>query len=365
MFGNWQNLGPCAQTQGPSENRDGVQGISGLTKEELAQEFLKIGEKSFRAIQVWDWLFKKVVNSFREMANIPKQLRGFLDSSFHFSTLEIKDILVSQDGTRKFLFQLKDGLLIESVVIPEKDHLTLCVSSQVGCAMGCLFCLTGSQGFKRNLSTSEIIDQILEVKRHIPRKPPLTNIVFMGMGEPLLNLKSLSKAIQIILDPEALGFSHRRVTVSTSGIIPGIKALAQGPSINLAVSLNATNDELRSKLMPINKKYPLRELINTLREFPLPKGRRITFEYVVIHQVNDQPSHAHELVSLLKGIPSKVNLIPLNELPHSGLKEPSEGRVLQIQEILLNHHVTAIIRKSKGRDIMAACGQLAGSKTQC
>jgi len=297
------------------------------------------------------------------MTNIPKTIRNTLELSFYFCTLDTKEILTSQDGTQKFLFQLRDGLLIESVLIPEKDHLTLCVSSQVGCAMGCIFCLTGRQGFKRNLSTSEILDQILQVKRNIAKKPPLTNIVFMGMGEPLLNLKNVMKALQIITDPEALGFSHRRVTISTCGIIPGIKTLAQGPNVNLAVSLNAPNDELRSQLMPINQKYALKELMAALKEFPLPKGRRITFEYVLINELNDQPFHAQELVLLLKGIPSKVNLIPLNTLPDSSLKEASEERVLRFQEILLTHHMTAIIRKSKGRDIMAACGQLAGFRS--
>ncbi len=355
-----QNLGPCAQIQRPSETVSSKRAISALTKEELIDEIVSLGERSFRADQIRDWLYKKNVQSFEEMANIPKALRTELKKRLLFRTLNLRRSLRSGDGTTKFLFELMDGLLIESVLIPEKDHMTLCISSQVGCAMGCIFCLTGKGGFKRNLTPHEIVDQVLEVKRWAPKRPAITNIVFMGMGEPLLNLEGVIKAVRILIDPEALSFSHRRVTVSTSGIIPGILRLGQGLNVNLAVSLNAPSEDLRSHIMPINKRYPLKELMETLAKYPLQKGRRITFEYVLIRDLNDREEHAQRLAKLVKGIPCKVNLIPLNEVPGSDLRPPEEEDLNTFQKILFEANITAIVRKSKGKDIMAACGQLAG-----
>lgn len=335
-----------------------IRAISGLTKEELVEEIVGLGERSFRAVQIRDWLFKKRVGSFEEMGNLPKGLRALLRDYFVFRTLRFKRLAKSLDGTTKYLFELMDGQTIETVLIPEKDHMTLCVSSQVGCAMGCIFCLTGRGGFRRNLTCAEIVDQVLEVKRLADKRPPITNIVFMGMGEPLLNLEEVIKTIKILIDPEGLSFSHRRVTVSTSGIIPGIRQMGRELKVNLAVSLNAPNEEIRSQIMPINKRYPLRELLATLKDYPLQKGRRITFEYVLIKGINASERYAKELSGIIKGIPCKVNLIPLNSFPGLGLEAPEEEEILDFQRILFEENITAIIRKSKGQDILAACGQL-------
>lgn len=335
-----------------------IRAISGLIKEELIEEIVSLGERSFRAVQIRDWLFKKRVGSFEEMGNLPKGLRALLRDYFVFRTLRFKRLAKSLDGTTKYLFELMDGQTIETVLIPEKDHMTLCVSSQVGCAMGCIFCLTGKGGFRRNLTCAEIVDQVLEVKRLADKRPPITNIVFMGMGEPLLNLEEVIKAIKILIDPDGLSFSHRRVTVSTSGIIPGIRQMGRELKVNLAVSLNAPNEEIRSQIMPINKRYPLRELLATLKDYPLQKGRRITFEYVLIKGINASERHAKELSGIIKGIPCKVNLIPLNSFPGLGLEAPEEEEILDFQRILFEENITAIIRKSKGQDILAACGQL-------
>ncbi len=320
-----------------------------------------MGERPFRASQIRHWLYKKNVRSFEEMENLPKDFRKGLSNRVAFSTLTMIKALKAEDGTTKYAFSLYDNRVIETVLIPEKDHYTLCVSTQVGCAMGCAFCNTARLGFIRNLWPWEILDQILESKRALKEDIPITNIVFMGMGEPLMNYRHLSKALKIILDQDGLAFSHRKVTVSTAGVVPFIGKLGNDFKVNLAVSLNAPNDEIRSRLMPINKKYPLRSLIEILKGFPLPNGRRITFEYVLIRGINDSPQLALELCERIKGIPSKVNLIPFNEFPGCSFQRPDNESVDRFQEILFKHSLTAIVRKSKGADIMAACGQLSGS----
>jgi len=256
---------------------------------------------------------------------------------------------------------LRDGLLIESVLIPERDHFTLCISSQAGCAMGCAFCLTGKNGLRRNLTSGEIIDQVIQVKGAMEEPDQMTNIVMMGMGEPLANYEPVLTAIRNLIGEDGMNFSHRKVTVSTCGLVCGMKKLGQDTTVNLAVSLNAADDETRSRLMPINRKYPLRSLLSACRDFPLPNRRMITFEYILISGVNDSDRDASNLAKLLRGLRGKINLIPFNPHPGIEMSPPSEERILRFQEILVQNHFTAIIRKSKGRDIMAACGQLSGA----
>ena len=282
----------------------------------------------------------------------------------YISNLELLKRQASKDGTEKFLFGLEDGESIESVLIPDEDRHTLCISSQVGCAMSCGFCLTAGIGFKRNLKAHEIVDQIIAVIRVKSEElkvksstNPVTNIVFMGMGEPLLNLDEVVEALHLITG--FMGFSKRRITLSTCGIAPKIIELyRRAPHVNLAVSLNAATDEVRNRLMSINKEYPIRVLLDACRKIPLSPRDRITFEYVMIDGMNDSLSDAKRLVTLLRGISSKVNLIPFNPFAGSRFKRPSDERVLAFQEILVGGKIYTFIRKSKGQDILAACGQL-------
>lgn len=322
----------------------------------------ELGLESFRASQIRQWLFKKMVSSFDEMTNISISLRNTLEKNAFISSLEKIDLLVSKDNTEKHLFRLSDGNLIESVLIPEKDHFTLCLSSQAGCAMGCTFCHTASLGFKRNLTPAEIVDQIIEIKRSMENPDRLTNIVMMGMGEPLANYDAVLTALDNMISDEALNFSRRKVTLSTSGLAPLISRLGKESPVNLAVSLNAADDKTRNRLMPVNKRYNLESLMAACREFPLPNRRMITFEYILIKGVNDSFKDAMNLVKLLKGLRAKVNLIPMNPGPDPSMQSPSLNEILKFQEILADNKFTAIIRKSKGQDIMAACGQLAGEK---
>ncbi|TAN40454.1 MAG: 23S rRNA (adenine(2503)-C(2))-methyltransferase RlmN, partial [Nitrospirae bacterium] len=266
----------------------------------------------------------------------------------------------SADGTEKYLFELHDGETIESVLIPGEDRLTLCISSQVGCAMGCTFCLTGSLGLVRNLEVYEIIDQVLAVNRMIGPSRKVTNIVLMGMGEPLANLDNVAEALWRFTT--LLGISKRRITLSTSGLVPKIGLLpVKAPEVNLAVSLNAATDSVRDSIMPVNKKYPIRTLLEACRRFPLSPGRRITFEYVLIGGLNDSPEDARRLAGLMKGLRGKINLIPLNPHPATGMKRPTEETVLAFENILVRQGLTVMIRDSKGQDILAACGQLKAS----
>jgi len=278
------------------------------------------------------------------------------------STLHPLLVEEAKDGTRKFLFQLEDGNRIESVLIPDRSRLTLCVSTQVGCALGCRFCLTGKTGWKRDLMASEILNQILAVRETLGDKASITNIVLMGMGEPLVNYKNTLKAIELMTHPDAFKFSSRRVTLSTAGLIPELEQLSKEKiSFRLAISLNASDEETRSHLMPINRRYPLKKLLEACRRFPLRPRTRITFEYVMLEGINDSSQDAKRLLKILKGIPSKINLIPLNEAPGIPFKRPSEQKIKQFQEILMEGGLTAIVRTSKGAEISAACGQLQGA----
>lgn len=330
--------------------------LKSLSKKELKSFIKDSGLPVFRERQLIHWIYEKYVDSIQEITEFSKDLRESLAEKAYISSLQLIERKVSIDGTEKFLFGLEDKETIESVLIPDVDRLTLCISSQVGCAMGCRFCLTGRLGLKRSLYSHEIVDQIISVSRLIKPKR-ITNIVFMGMGEPLANFENVIDSLWRIT--ELLKISPRRITLSTAGITPKILELAKSaPMVNLAISLNATTDEVRDYIMPINRRYPIRVLMDACRRFPLPPRRRITFEYIMLKGINDSMEDAKRLISLLKGIPSKVNLIPFNPFEGSEFKRPEEERILIFQDILLKGNITALIRKSKGQDILAACGQL-------
>jgi 23S rRNA (adenine2503-C2)-methyltransferase len=295
------------------------------------------------------------------MTNLSKTFRQQLKEVSFISTLDPFQIEQAGDGTKKFLFQLEDRNRIESVLIPDRSRLTLCVSTQVGCAFGCRFCLTGKMGWKRDLTISEILNQILAARETLKERASITNIVLMGMGEPLANYSNTLRAIELMTNPDAFKFSSRRVTLSTVGLVPELERLSKEKiSFRLAISLNAADDETRSHLMPINRRYPLRKLLEACRHFPLRPRTRITFEYVLVENINDSPQDAEKLLKILRGIPSKINLIPLNEAPGIPFKTPSEKKLREFQEILMKGNLTAIVRASKGAEISAACGQLQG-----
>ncbi len=328
---------------------------------ELRDFITSFGKERYRSIQILRWLYQKGVHSINEMTNLSKIFRQELNEVGFTSTLDLLHVEQAEDGTKKFLFQLNDGNRVESVLIPEKSRLTLCVSTQVGCAFGCRFCLTGKMGWKRDLTISEILNQILAVRETLKEGASITNIVLMGMGEPLANYGNTLHAIELMINPDAFKFSSRRVTLSTVGLLPELERLSKEKiSFHLAISLNAANEETRSHLMPINRRYPLRKLLEACRHFPLRPRTRITFEYVLVDGINDSPQDAKKLLKILRGIPSKINLIPLNEAPGIPFKRPSEKKVREFQEILMKGNLTAIVRASKGADISAACGQLQG-----
>jgi 23S rRNA (adenine2503-C2)-methyltransferase len=273
-------------------------------------------------------------------------------------------IQTSTDGTKKALFRLADGLFIESVLIPGRNHWTACISTQAGCAMGCLFCLTGRRGLMRDLLPSEITGQMTMLRRCTSEGPEIRNIVLMGMGEPLANYDHTVTAIRILTSDYGLGFSNRKITVSTCGLAPQIVRLGQDICVNLAISLNAPDDRGRSALMPVNRKYPLATLLEACRDYPMPGRRMLTFEYILMAGVNDSPEDAQKLALLLKNIRCKLNLITFNEFPGSSFRTPSPEAVGAFQQVLLDHHYTAILRASRGRDILAACGQLSGEGSE-
>lgn len=330
--------------------------LKNLSLEELEQFLAGKGKERYRARQIFKWLYQKGATSFEVMSNLAKDLRCDLEQSATISQLEPEVTEISRDGTRKYLFRLVDGNTVESVLIPEEDRSTLCVSSQVGCAMACEFCLTGTFRLTRSLTTAEIVNQICAVQREVPFR----NIVFMGMGEPLANLDNVIRALKIITHDDGLQFSTRRVTVSTAGLVPEMERLGDAVTVNLAVSLNATTDEVRNRIMPINRRYPLRDLLDACRRFPLPGRRKITIEYVMIKGVNDSLEDVKRLVRLLSGIPSKINLIPFNEHEGCSFRSPDQQTVDQFHSFLLAKHFTVITRSSRGSDISAACGQLKG-----
>jgi len=310
---------------------------------------------AYRGKQLLHWIYKKFATSIDEITEWTKSLRESFSKKYYIGNIKLIDRRLSKDSTEKFLWELEDKEKIESVLIPDRERLTLCISSQVGCTLKCRFCLTGKIGFKRNLHAWEIVDQFIQASKLINKK--ITNIVFMGMGEPLLNFENVVEALWRFKN--LIEFSPRRITLSTAGIIPALKELPyKAPPIKLAVSLNATDEKTRSFLMPINKKYPLLELLKTLIEYPLKPRQRITFEYVMIKGVNSTEKDALRLTQILRGIPSKINLIPFNPWEGCEFEKPDEGEILKFQEILISKGYSAFIRKSKGTDILAACGQL-------
>ena len=346
--------------------------IKSLVLDELKTALATQGLKPYRAAQVFDWIYKHGATTFDEMTNLSKAERTLLASSYSLVSPRILEQEASADGTEKYLLQLEDRQTIESVVIPDGKRLTLCISTQVGCKQGCRFCLTGRNGFRRNLTAYEIADQVAVVEKNISesgdgpagearpdRRRHITNIVLMGMGEPLANYEAVQRALTIITAAWGFGFSPRRVTLSTVGLVPEIKKLGRdGPRVNIAVSLNATTDRIRDGIMPVNKRFPLQELIAACRHYPLEPTRRITFEYVLLGGVNDSEEDALRLATLLRGIPCKVNLIPFNPFPGSAFSRPEDGAVSAFQKVLRAHNFTALVRESRGKDISAACGQL-------
>jgi len=330
--------------------------LKNLTLPALEQFLQGQGKERYRATQIFKWLYQHDVSSFEEMTNVSKALRAELARTACISRLEPETVEVGNDGTRKYLFMLEDGNAVESVIIPDEDRNTLCISSQAGCAMQCAFCLTGTFSLTRNLTTAEIINQILAVRRDVE----VRNIVMMGMGEPLHNLDNVIPALQIMAEDNGLQLSSRRVTVSTCGLVPELERLGREVTVNLAVSLNATTDELRDRIMPVNKAYPIATLLAALKNYPLPGRRKITIEYVLLGGLNDTPEDAKRLVRLLSDIPCKINLIPFN--PHEGadFRPPTRAALDAFHKYLLDRHFTVITRDSRGSDISAACGQLKG-----
>jgi len=329
------------------------------------EELRSLAQPSYRARQITDWLYKKRVNSFAEMTDLPQVLRGKLADDFSFEKIEVVRTLGSTDTTRKFLFRLSDGDLIEAVLIPASpalygspsDRRTICVSTQVGCAYGCKFCASGLDGWKRNLRPNEIVNQIIAVERESGER--IDNIVFMGMGEPLANYEKVMRAIQIINAPWGIGIGARHITISTSGLVPQIRKLAEQPlQIRLAVSLHGASDEVRSRIMPINRKHNLSALLEACRYFSSRKKQRITFEYILIAEVNDSDEQARKLAKHAHALDAKVNLIPYNNVEGLNWTRPSPDRQKRFLALLRAAEVRATLRREKGDDIAAACGQL-------
>ncbi|MDH5752837.1 MAG: 23S rRNA (adenine(2503)-C(2))-methyltransferase RlmN [Deltaproteobacteria bacterium] len=339
-----------------------VRNIKDFTLEGLTDWMKARGQPAFRARQVFQWLYQKHVRNFDEMTNISKDFRELLRRHFHLGLLEVAAVKESADGSRKFAFALEDGKLIEAVLMPNNTHFTVCISSQVGCAMGCGFCSTARMGLQRNLTTGEIVQQAVELARqaHLDGDDRIIrNIVFMGMGEPLHNYDNLVSALHILQDDHGFGLSSRRITVSTSGLVPGINRLARDDvRIMLAVSLNGVTDEMRSRLMPVNRRWKIAELLQACRNIPSPNRTRITFEYVMLEGETDGLENARKLVRLLHGLKCKVNLIPYNPHPGSPYRPSTPEHCREFQRVLLEKGLLATLRISKGQDIQAACGQL-------
>ena len=334
--------------------------LIGLSHARLQKFLLNHGVKPYRAHQIFIWVYHYKVYDFDSMTNLSKALRAMLKEHFHISLPRIQTKTTSQDGSIKYLFELEDGLTIESVWMPSDERKTLCVSTQVGCRLACAFCMTGTMGLKRNLTSSEILGQQIAVNKNLNEDNQITNIVLMGMGEPLDNYDATVDAVRLMILPEALKLSSRKVTLSTAGQVDLIKKFQEEDlPVNLAISLNATDDITRGDIMPINKKYPIEVLMECLRNYPLKPSRRLTFEYVMLGGINDRDDDAKRLAKLLHGIPSKVNLIPFNKFAPSEFKPPTEERVHSFQQYLLAKNYTVFIRRNRATDILGACGQLA------
>jgi 23S rRNA (adenine2503-C2)-methyltransferase len=362
-----------AAAAGPSELVAGVSSpapdprrpLIGLSRQALAEELAAAGEKPFRARQLWHWLYFRGAADFAAMSSLPKDLRARLEERYTLARPGVSREQISLDGSRKWLLRFADGNEAEAVLIPEEDRGALCVSSQVGCSLTCSFCHTGTQRLVRNLTACEIVGQMLIARDACGEWPSpdgqrlLSNVVLMGMGEPLLNYDNVATAVRILMDPEGINLSRRRITLSTAGVVPLIHRVGAELGVKLAVSLHAATDEVRDVLVPINRKYPLAQLMATLRSYPgADNARRITFEYVMLAGVNDSEADARALAQLVRGLPCKFNLIPFNAWPGSAYACSSEAAMSRFAEILNAAGYTAPIRRPRGRDILAACGQL-------
>jgi 23S rRNA (adenine2503-C2)-methyltransferase len=333
--------------------------LAELELAELEASLEARGEPRFHARQLYRWIYRRGVTDFARMTDLSRALRARLQDEFTLTTPRLVGDERSVDGTRKFLLELADGRRIEAVFIPDTPSMTFCLSTQVGCGMACAFCLTGKMGLVRHLTAGEIAGQVRVLAHATGLADFPFNVVLMGMGEPLHNYDNTMKALRMLCVEHGLAVSPRRITLSTVGLVPGLERLAREPVMpNLAISLHATTDEQRSRLVPPNRKYPLEAIVDACRRFPLKKRRRITFEYVLLDGVNDTPDDARRLVKLLAGLKAKVNLIPLNPAPGIPFERPSDERVNQFAQILADRHVTVSVRKSRGLDIRAACGQL-------
>jgi len=336
--------------------------LKGMTLAELESFFARAGKEKYRARQVSRWIYREYAENFRAMTDLSLDFREQLARTCRIASPAVEQERLSADGTEKYLFRLEDGETVECVIIPDEDRRTLCISSQVGCALRCGFCATGAMGFRRNMTSSEIIHQVcFAASRLDVRGAVLSNVVFMGMGEPLENVAEVARAIDILLSQFGFGLSGKRVTVSTAGVVPAMLALAEKYPVSFAVSINAPRDELRSELMPINRKYPLRELVQAIRKVPLQSGRKVTAEYVLLAGVNDSPQDARDLARLLKDARVKVNLIPFNAHECGDFRSPDPEVVDRFRDILLTAGIQAITRERRGADIGAACGQLRGA----
>jgi 23S rRNA (adenine2503-C2)-methyltransferase len=339
--------------------------LLGMDRQALQVFLSALGEKPFRGLQVMQWMHQYGADNFAAMTNLSKALRARLAEVACINGPKVKEDQTAADGTRKWLFELADGNAIETVFIPEEGRGTLCISSQAGCTLNCTFCATGAQGFNRDLTAAEIIGQVWLASRLLggvgQSRRVVTNIVFMGMGEPLLNFDNVVTAIRVLLDDVAYGISRRRVTVSTAGMVPLIDRLRDECAVSLAVSLHAPDDVLRTELVPLNRKYPIAELLAACRRYVADESRRkVTFEYVMLDGVNDTLAHARALAELLRDVPAKVNLIPFNPFPHTRYRRSSQAAIDAFREVILQAGLMTITRRTRGDDIDAACGQLAG-----
>lgn len=336
---------------------EGPRNFYGMSKEDL-KSFLKgLGKEQFRAQQIFKWVYEQRVTDLELMSNLSKTFREELRDKLVFELPKVLSHLISVDGTQKFLFDVGGGNTVEAVLIPSDDRLTLCISSEVGCNMACKFCFTGKQKLKRRLKASEIVGQFMQANDLLKDGQRISNIVFMGMGEPLDNPDEVFKAIEILHEPWGMNLSRKRVTVSTSGLVPEMWRIADA-KVRLAVSLNGSNDEIRSAVMPINKRYPIKELLAACQEYARQTGDKVTFEYVLLKGITDQLEHARELFQLTKNIPCKINIIPFNEHPGSGFERPADEQIQKFQDELIRLGAHVLLRRTMGRDIFAACGQL-------
>jgi 23S rRNA (adenine2503-C2)-methyltransferase len=347
------------------ENGADKRSLVGLGRAELSAEIARIGAPAFRARQLWHWIYHRGAADFALMSSLSKEFRAELAALFSLSRPGVVRALLSEDGTRKWLLSFSDGEKVETVHIPEEDRGTLCVSSQVGCTLNCTFCHTGTQRLVRNLSAAEIVGQVMVARDALgewpspPSDRQVTNLVLMGMGEPLYNYDNVKAALSTIMDPEGLSISRRKITLSTAGVVPMIRRAGEEIGVNLAISLHAVTDEIRDRLVPLNRKYPIAELMDACRTYPgASNARRITFEYVMLKGVNDSPAEARELVRLIAGVPAKVNLIPFNPWPGAPYECSSDTAIKAFSDIVFAAGYAAPVRTPRGRDILAACGQL-------